>query len=413
MRWMQDARRFYEDYGIDVDHVIQTCINVPISIHCWQADDVVGLEAKSDASDSGGILATGGHPGRARSGDEIRADLEWVLDRVPGSHRLNLHAMYAETGATSVPRDELEPDHFSNWIEWAAGQRLGLDFNPTYFAHPYAKEGFTLSSQNRDIQGFWIRHGKACRRIAKAFAEAQNSDCVINHWIPDGAKDNPIDRWAPRARLRSALDEVLSVPIPGVVDAVESKLFGLGSEDYVVGSFEFYAQYASQSNALLCLDMGHFHPTETIHDKLSALLQFQDDLLLHVSRPMRWDSDHVVLFDDNLRAVFAELNRGASLNRVKIALDFFDASINRVAAYVIGIRATRKAMLAALLEPVSQLKQLELEGRFAEKLALLEETKTLPFGAAWNELCDRAGVAGAEWIQDIQAYEANIGGTRG
>ncbi|MEQ1932567.1 MAG: L-rhamnose isomerase [Fimbriimonadaceae bacterium] len=404
---MSDTRDAFGRYGVDVDRAIESCLSIPISIHCWQADDVVGLEPKTIEGGSGGILATGNHPGRARNGDEIREDLEWVLERVPGVHRINLHAMYAETGGIAVPRDELEPGHFEHWMQWSRSQSLALDFNPTYFAHPMASDGFTLSHPKSAIRDYWIRHGQACRRIAQAFAETQHLDCVINHWIPDGAKDNPTDRWSPRSRLKSALDEVMTEPLPGVQDAVESKLFGLGSEDYVVGSFEFYSQYAANSirKPLICLDMGHFHPTETIHDKLSALLQFHERLLIHVSRPMRWDSDHVVLFDDNLRAVFMELNRGNALDRVNIALDFFDASINRVAAYVIGIRATRKAILAALLEPVELLQSLESEGKPAEKLALLEEMKTLPFGEVWNELCERGGVPGAEWIDDIAVYE--------
>lgn len=409
---MLDARDVYGSYGVDVDQAIKTCLAIPISIHCWQADDVVGLEASITGVDSGGIMATGNHPGRARNGDEIRFDLEWVLDRVPGVHRVNLHAMYAETDGLAVPRDELAPVHFQGWMDWAEMQGLALDFNPTYFAHRLASDGFTLSHSSSGVREFWIRHGIACRRIASAFAARQGSDCVINHWIPDGAKDSPIDRWSPRSRLKTSLDEILREPLDGAVDAVESKLFGLGSEDYVVGSFEFYSHYATQSRALICLDMGHFHPTETIHDKLSALLQYHERLLLHVSRPIRWDSDHVVLFDDNLRAVFAELHRGGALGRVNVALDFFDASINRVAAYVIGIRATRKAVLAALLEPVARLRALEMEGRLAEKLALLEECKTLPFGQVWAQLCSQANVAGAEWIEDIAPYESKLSSMR-
>lgn len=409
---MSDTRDAFGRYGVDVDRAIDSCLSIPISIHCWQADDVVGLEPKTIEGGSGGILATGNHPGRARNGDEIREDLEWVLDRVPGVHRTNLHAMYAETGGITVPRDELTSDHFKVWMEWAKTKGLSLDFNPTYFAHPLAAGGYTLSHPNPEIRDFWIRHGQACRRIAASMAVAQGSDCIINHWIPDGAKDNPIGRWGPRHRLRNSLDSILSEPLKGVADAVESKLFGLGSEDYVVGSFEFFSQFAAQSKAMICLDMGHFHPTETIHDKLSALLQFHDKLLIHVSRPIRWDSDHVVLFDDNLRAVFAEVNRGDAWGMVKVALDFFDASINRVAAYVIGIRATRKAILAALLEPVGRLFEFECEGRLAEKLALLEETKTLPFGQVWNELCSISNVAGSEWINDIQTYEQNVSSKR-
>lgn len=403
------AREVYGELGVDVEAALRRALEVPISIHCWQADDVAGFEVHEGALDSGGIMATGNYPGRARDADELRADYEQVLRLVPGRHRANLHAIYAETGGRPVGRDELEVSHFQSWIDWAKGQGVGLDFNPTYFAHPLAASGYTLSSADPEVRKFWIRHGVASRRIASGIAQALGGECVNNHWIPDGAKDQPADRWSPRARLVEAYDEILAEPAPGCADAVESKLFGLGSEDYVVGSFEFYASYSLRKGVLFCLDMGHFHPTESVADKLSALLQFHDRLLLHTSRPIRWDSDHVVIFDDDLRNLFLELTRGNALDRAIVALDFFDASINRIAAYVIGIRATRKAILYALLDPSAQLKRLEAEGRLGRKLALMEEAKTLPFGEVWDELCRRAGVpGGTQWMDAVDRYEADV-----
>lgn len=398
----------YSSLGVDPVAAIEKALAVPISIHCWQADDVRGFEVRDAAVDSGGIMATGNYPGAARNGDEVRQDLDKVLSLVPGKHRLNLHAIYAETEGKSIPRDELDAEHFHRWMDWSQVNSIPLDFNPTFFAHPHAAEGFTLSHARTETRDFWIRHGQACRRIAAEFGRRQIGPCVINHWIPDGAKDSPIDRYSPRARLRESLDLMLSEKLSGVVDSVESKLFGLGSEDFVVGSFEFYSQYALQKGIVLCLDMGHFHPTETIHDKLSSLYQFQDRLLLHVSRPIRWDSDHVVLFNDDLRAVFAELVRGDTLGNTFVALDYFDASINRVAAYVIGVRATRMALLHALLEPSAMLIDLEAQGRNAAKLALLEEIKTLPFGEVWDDLCRRSNVAPRGWMADVDTYESTV-----
>jgi len=409
MASLNRSREIYGELGVDVDKAIAIALNVPISIHCWQADDVGGFEIHEGAVDSGGIMATGNYPGRARSAVEVRQDLDQVLALVPGRHRVNLHATYAETAGKAIPRDELNGQHFDGWINWAKAGAIGLDFNPTYFAHPLAASGYTLSHADHAVRSFWIRHGIASRQIAGYIANALGDACVNNHWIPDGAKDSPADRWSPRARLVEALDEVLQTPIDGCVDAVESKLFGLGSEDYVVGSFEFYTSYALSRQVLYCLDMGHFHPTESIADKLSSLLQFHDRILLHTSRPMRWDSDHVVLFNDELRATFQELVRGNALDRAIVALDFFDASINRIAAYVIGIRATRKAILYALLDPTAQLKALESSGKLANKLALMEEIKTLPFGEVWSELCEQ-GMApdDRKWIGQVDAYEASV-----
>lgn len=407
------AREAYAALGVDADAAIARAAAVPISLHCWQADDVAGLEVREGALDSGGIMATGNYPGRARTAEELRQDLDRVLGLVPGRLRANLHASYAETGGRPVDRDALDASHFGRWIDWAKERQIGLDFNPTFFAHPKAADGFTLSHADEGIRGFWVRHALACRRIAEAMARETGSPCVVNLWIPDGSKDSPADRWAPRRRLKASLDEIYAED-QGVdgrlcVDAVESKLFGLGSEDYVVGSFEFYQAYALSKHLVPCLDMGHFHPTETIADKLSALLQFHERVLLHVSRPVRWDSDHVVILNDDLRAVFLELVRGGALERAFVALDFFDASINRIAAYVIGARATRKAVLYALLDPADRLRDLEAEGRGGQKLALMDEMKTMPFGAVWDRLCDEAAVpAGAAWIGDVERYERDV-----
>jgi L-rhamnose isomerase len=326
---------------------------------------------------------------------------------------VNVHACYAETNGKPIDRDELEPDHFYRWIDWAKSKNIGLDFNPTYFAHPMAADGLTLSHPEKNIRDFWVRHGIASRRIAQHMARRLGSPCVINHWVPDGMKDSPADRWSPRKRLVDSFDRIFDTR-HGVkrnlcVDAVESKLFGLGSEDYVVGSMEFYTGYALSRGLVQCLDMGHFHPTEGIHDKISALLQFQKKLLIHTSRPIRWDSDHVVVFNDDVRQVFQEIVRGNAMDRVYVALDFFDASINRIAAYVIGTRATRLAILAALLENPARLQDLEASGHRAQKLARMEANKTMPLGAVWDMLCQRAGVpAGADWLADVERYERDV-----
>lgn len=407
------ARKAYAALGVDTDAAIKKALAVPLSLHCWQADDCAGLETKAGVTAGGGIMATGNYPGRARTGDELRQDYERVLSLIPGTHRLNLHASYAETGGAVVDRDALQPKHFARWIAWAKEQKIGLDFNSTFFAHPLANSGFTLSHPDRKVREFWIRHAIACRKIAVAMARALRQPVVLNHWLPDGCKDSPADRWSPRQRLVESFDAIFS-PKLGInrqlcMDAVEGKLFGLGSEDYVVGSNEFYNLYAITRGVVPCLDMGHFHPTETIADKISALLQFHNRILLHISRPVRWDSDHVVLFNDDVRAVFQELVRGKALDRAIIATDFFDASINRIAAYVIGARATRKAMLSALVEPVKLIQRAEAAGQHARKLALMEEAKTLPFAAVWDMLCLKAGVpVGSGWISVVEQYEAEV-----
>jgi L-rhamnose isomerase len=406
------ARDAYAAFGVDTDQAIKRTLALPISLHCWQADDVHGLEARAGAVDSGGIMATGGQPGRARNGDEMRADLDQVLALLPGKQRLNLHAFYAETGNAAVDRDELAPAHFARWLDWAKRRRIGLDFNPTYFAHPLAASGFTLSHADAGIRKFWIAHGRASRRIAQHFAKQLDSPCVNNHWVPDGAKDCPADRWSPRARLAESYDAIFadrSINRKLCVDAVEGKLFGLGSEDYVVGSQEFYSSYAQSRGLVLCLDLGHYHPTESVADKLSALMQFHPRILLHTSRPVRWDSDHVVILDDPVRALFLEIARGSAWDRVFVALDFFDASINRVAAYVIGARATRQAILGGLLNPTVRIQAADAAGRGHERLALMEQAKALPWGVVWDELCVRAGVpAGADWLADVARYEKSV-----
>ena len=406
------ARSDYADVGVDTEAAIKQALAIPVSLHCWQADDVRGLETPRDGIDSGGIMATGSHPGRARNGDEMRADLDVVLKLLPGRQRLNLHAFYAETGAEVVDRDEIEPAHFANWLGWAQTRKIGLDFNPTYFAHPKAASGFTLSHADKSIRKFWIDHARASRRIAQHFAKKLGTPCVINHWVPDGAKDTPADRWAPRERLVESYDAIFADPSINrklCIDAVEGKLFGLGSEDYVVGSQEFYSGYAQSRGLVLCLDLGHYHPTESVADKVSALMQFHPRVLLHTSRPVRWDSDHVVILDDAVRNLFLEIARGDAWDRVFVALDFFDASINRIGAYLVGARATRQAILLGLLDPSKRLRAAESAGCGHERLALMELGKSLPWGAVWNELCARSGVpAGADWLAEVARYERDV-----
>ena len=406
------ARRAYADFGVDTEAALRRARSVPISLHCWQADDVRGLETPREGLAGGGIMATGGHPGRARNGDEMRADLDVVLGLLPGRQRLNLHAFYAETGSKAVDRDQLRPEHFARWLSWAKSRRVGLDFNPTYFAHPLANSGFTLSSADPEVRAFWIAHAKASRRIAQHFARELGKPSVINHWVPDGAKDAPADRWSPRERLRDSYEAIFadkSVNRRLCIDAVEGKLFGLGSEDYVVGSQEFYTSYAQARGLVPCLDLGHYHPTESVADKISALMLFHPRILLHTSRPVRWDSDHVVILDDAVRALFLEIARGQAWDRVFVALDFFDASINRIGAYVIGARATRQAILLGLLDPAARLRAAENAGRNHERMALMEQAKALPWGAVWDELCERDGVpAGADWLKEVARHEKAV-----
>jgi L-rhamnose isomerase len=356
-------------------------------------------------------MATGAYPGKARTADELRADLEKAMSLMPGKHRLNLHAIYAETNGKKVERDELKPEHFARWIDWAKDNCEGMDFNGTFFSHPKADSGFTLASADNAIRKFWVQHGIACRKIGAEMGKKLGTACVTNVWIPDGFKDIPVDRKGPRERLKMSLDEIFAEKIDRkyLLDAVESKLFGIGSESYVVGSHEFYLSYAIQNNTLLCLDTGHFHPTEVVSDKISSVLTFLDEILLHVSRGVRWDSDHVVILSDELRAIAEELVRGDYLQRVHIGLDFFDASINRVAAWVIGTRCMIKALLAALLEPTKKLCKMEAQGDYTLRLALLEELKTLPFGAVWDYYCLKSDVPVADaWLGEVKDYEVTV-----
>jgi L-rhamnose isomerase len=405
----QIAQQRYAELGVDTDMAIEKLRKVAISIHCWQGDDVGGFESSTGLSD-GGIMATGGYPGKARTPDELRQDLEKAMSLIPGRHRLNLHAIYAEM-KTKVERNELQPKHFSTWIDWAKTNGIGMDFNPTFFSHPKAASGFTLASPDKGIRKFWIEHGIACRKIGEAMGKTLGTPCVTNVWIPDGYKDIPADRKGPRELLKKSLDEIFAEKMNRkyLLDAVESKLFGIGSESYVVGSHEFYLGYAVQNNILLCLDAGHFHPTEVISDKISSVLTFLDEILLHVSRGVRWDSDHVVILSDELRAIAEEIVRGDYLRRVHIGLDFFDASINRVAAWVIGTRCMIKALLIALLEPTDMLRQTEQDGDYTSRLAMFEEIKTLPFGAVWDYYCIKHNVpAETDWLKEVKDYEANV-----
>ena len=405
------AKARYAAFGIDTDAAIEKALELPISLHCWQADDVAGFETKRAGLDGGGIMATGNYPGRAGNGEEARADIEKAMSLIPGAQRVNVHASYSETDAF-VDRDAMDASCFTRWMDWAKAQGVCLDFNPTFFAHPKAEDGYTLSHRDEAIRAFWVKHGKACRKIAEAMAEAQGSPCYVNWWTPDGAKDLPADRFGPRARMAQSYDEIMaddSVDKTQCVDFIESKLFGIGSEEYVVSSGEFCADYAISRGMGLCMDMGHFHPTETIHGKISSHLQFLDKILLHVSRPIRWDSDHVVLFNDDLKSVFLEIQRGDVWDRVILALDFFDASINRIGAYVTGTRAARTGILYALLDPTAQLQSYEAEGKNAQRLALMEAFKTMPFAAVWDRLCEKAGVpVGADWLAEMESYEVDV-----
>jgi L-rhamnose isomerase len=402
------AKEQYKNLGVDVEKQMEKLSQIAVSLHCWQGDDVSGFEIDDQAL-SGGIQVTGNYPGKARTPAELKKDLEKAFSLIPGSHRLNLHALYAETEGEKVDRDRLEPKHFQGWIQWAQEQKLGLDFNPSYFSHPKSDDGFTLSSSNNEIRQFWIEHGKACRRIGADMGKSLGTPCVNNIWIPDGTKDTPVDRKSPRKRLKDALDQTLAERFDKnhLLDAVECKLFGIGSESYVVGSHEFYMGYAQKNNTLLCLDAGHFHPTEIISDKISSVLTWVDELLLHVSRGVRWDSDHVVTLTDELRAIAEEIVRSDYLSRVHIGLDFFDGSINRVAAWVIGTRNMLKALMIALLEPIDQLRTYESNGDNTGRLVLMEELKTMPFSAIWDYYCLKNNVpVGMDWFQEIKNYEA-------
>lgn len=408
-RAFQLAKEQYASLGIDVGAALNRLKTVAISVHCWQGDDVAGFEG-SDSALGDGLAVTGSYPGRARTAGELRGDLELAYSLIPGRHRLNLHALYGEFHGP-VDRNEIGVEHFQGWIDWAAEQGVKLDFNPSYFSHQNASDGFTLAHPDDGIRQFWIDHGIACRQIAAEMGRAQGDPCINNFWVPDGFKDTPASRKAPRERLAASLDSIFAQDLSAAhtLDAVECKLFGIGSESYVVGSHEFYMGYAMSRSKVLCLDAGHFHPTEVVSDKISSVLLYIPELLLHVSRGVRWDSDHVVTYTDELQAIMQEIVRGDYLDRVHIGLDFFDASINRVAAWAIGTRNALKAVLAALLEPTETLQQLERDGDYTGRLALMEEQKMLPLGAVWNYYCQTAGVpVGGEWLEKVRDYEVDV-----
>ncbi|MDB6054346.1 MAG: rhaA [Verrucomicrobiales bacterium] len=403
------AQACYSEHGVDTARALALLAEIPVSLHCWQGDDVGGFEKVGSAL-TGGIAVTGNYPGKARNPDELRLDAKAAFGLIPGTHRFNLHASYGEFGGKKVDRNEVEASHFQNWIDWARANNLGLDFNPTFFSHPLSNDGFTLAHRDKSVRDFWIEHGVRCRTIGAAFGKALAKSCVTNFWIPDGYKDTPTDRVAPRERLTESLDKIFKKAISSKLnqDAVEPKLFGLGSESYVVGSHEFYLGYALSRKKLLCLDSGHYHPTESIADKISSVLQFMPQILLHVSRGVRWDSDHVVVLNDDLLLIAREIVANDYSKRVHIGLDYFDASINRIAAWVVGTRNMLRALLVGLLEPPG-IKQAEREGDYTMRLALQEETKLLPAGAVWDYFCETHGVpVGAKWLTEVKRYERDV-----
>lgn len=411
LRSYEQAKKQYALLGVETDKAIEILDTINISLHCWQGDDVGGFETPDAELGGGGIQVTGNYPGKARTIQQLRQDLEKVMSLLPGKQRLNLHAIYGDFQSTKVDRNQIDIKHFQSWIDWAKKLNTGLDFNPTCFSHPYANDGFTLSSKNEVYRKFWIDHVKRTRHIAAEMGKQLGTPSVNNIWIPDGSKDVPADRFMHRSLLKQSLDEIFSVEYPKeyLKDSLESKLFGIGSEAMVVGSHEFYLGYAIKNNKLICLDNGHFHPTEQVGDKISSVLQFVDELLLHVTRGVRWDSDHVVTFNDEIALIAQEIIRAGALNRVNIGLDYFDASINRTGAYVVGARAAQLAFLYALLEPVAKLKDLESAGKNFERLAYMELLKTMPFGAVYNYYCCEKNVpVGEDFIYEIQSYENEV-----
>lgn len=409
------AKARYAEMGVDTDRALQALGGISLSLHCWQGDDVAGFESP-DAALGGGLAATGNYPGKARTADELRSDLNLAYSLIPGRHRLNLHAIYAETGGRKVERNELRPEHFAGWVEWAKANGHGLDFNPTCFSHPMADSGFTLASYDPQVRHFWVEHCIACRQIGAYFGRELDSPCVTNIWIPDGFKDTPADRATPRRLLKESLDAIFAASVDRAynLDSVESKLFGLGSESYVVGSHEFYLGYAATNDVLLTLDSGHFHPTESIADKLSSVLMYVRGVVLHISRGVRWDSDHVVTLTDETQAIMREAVTSSDSDRIHIALDYFDASINRVAAWVTGARNALRAGLIALLEPTEQLRQFEVNGDYTARLALMEEIKGLPWAAVWDYYCVQQNVpVGYRFLDEIKRYEADVVSQRG
>ena len=405
----ESAKEHFATWDIDTEQALQRLSDISISVHCWQGDDVVGFEKKTGLS-GGGIQATGNHPGRARNPEELRNDLEFSFSKIPGNHRLNLHAMYMDTNETP-DRDEIEYKHFETWVDWAKQININLDFNPTFFAHNKADDNLTLAHPNASIRDFWIEHGKRTREIASKIGAKMGSACINNIWVPDGYKDIPIDRMAARSRLEKSLDAILEKPKQHLKDAVESKLFGIGVEACTVGSHEFYMGYAIRNKTLLCIDMGHFHPTESTADKLSALALSLDEILLHVSRPMRWDSDHVILMNDEILSMAHELVSADLLNKTNIGLDFFDATISRTAAWVIGTRNMQKALLQSLLKPWKLLRDAENKLDFTKRLTITEELKDLPHGVVWEEFCTRHNMpVGQSLIKDLEGYQNSVSG---
>jgi len=403
------ALSFYNEKGVDVAAALERIKTIPISMHCWQGDDVGGFE--DAGSLDGGLVATGNYPGKARNGDELRSDMDKVFSLVPGKHRVNLHAIYAETDGKKVDRNELGVEHFKRWIDWGKARGIGFDFNPSYFSHPKAASGLTLTHPDEGIRNFWVEHGQVCRRIGAGMGKELGTPCVTNVWIPDGSKDEVADRVGPRDRLTKSLDEIFAEDIDKSLnlDSVESKLFGIGSECFVAGSHEYYMGYAVSRGKMICLDTGHFHPTESIVDKISAALGFLDEVLLHVSRGVRWDSDHVVTLTDDLKGIAREIVWNNFDRRTHIGLDFFDASINRISAWTVGIRSMQKALLAAMLEPKDAIRAAESAGDYSARMALMEDAKSAPFGAVWNKYCLDSGVpADGEWFDAVKQYEKDV-----
>jgi len=405
------ARDRYAERGVDAEKALARLQAISLSLHCWQGDDVGGFEKRAEGLAGSGLQVTGGAPGKARDVDELRADMAQAFALIPGRHRVNLHAMYGEFGGKAVDRDAMEPGHFRGWEEWARRLGLKIDFNATLFAHPKAASGYTLSSRENGTRKFWVDHVKCCRKIAASIGREQQAPCLHNLWIPDGSKDVPTDRWGARAALLKSLEEIFEIEYSPqqMKDSLESKLFGIGSESFVVGSHEFYLGYALTRKKIICLDLGHFHPTESVADKLSAILPFTGEILLHVSRGVRWDSDHVVLLNDEVRDLAAEIVRSQALERIHIALDYFDASFNRIGAWVLGARSMLKGLLIALLEPQDKLKELDAAPKTLARLSLLEELKAMPFGPVWDQYCLRQGVPPAdEWLREVDAYERRV-----
>lgn len=403
------AKEMYSEVGIDTDAALLTLKNIPISMHCWQGDDVTGFDHEGPLT--GGIQATGDYPGKARNKEELMADLDQAFSLIPGKHKLNLHASYAIFEDGFVDRDKLEPKHFEGWVNYAKERGIGLDFNPTFFSHDKVKDGLTLSSPDDDIRNFWIAHGKACIRISEYFAAQLGQPCVMNIWIPDGYKDIPADRLGPRARFKDSLDQILAIEYDKskVYVCLESKVFGIGMESYTVGSSEFTINYAAQNGILSLMDNGHYHPTEVVSDKIPSMLLFNEKIALHVTRPVRWDSDHVVLFDDETKEIAKEIVRNNAIDRVFLALDYFDASINRISAWVVGMRNMQKALLYALLSPNDKMKHLQDENQFTELMMLQEELKLYPMGDVWNYFCEINGVPqGVTWYDEIKTYENSV-----